>query len=423
MKLKDILLFIALFIILSWLFKGCSGDTSLDPLLSGKDVKLGVATTSMEFKQDDLVSVKLKNNTDKEISIKNDCPGEPLNVYKNINGEWQQLNVSPKIVCNSSDPLKIEAGKDLLISYTSWNHALFNEMGRYKISAEATIDGEEKTIDSNEFTVSGKSWFGYIWGTYFYQPIYNMLIYVVSNIPGYNLGWAIIILTIIIRLILFIPQQRALQSQRKLQEIQPRIKKLQEQYKDNQQMLAQQTFALYKEYKVNPFGSCLPLLIQLPILIALFFVIQNGLNPDNVFLLYQPLKNFDLSLIDVNFLGLLNLTKNEIYVLPLTVAALQFIQMKLSTARRKPKQDEDNPKKESKEKEKKGGQAEMEMATNMMTYFLPVMIALFTASAPSGVGVYWGVSTLFGIGQQLYVNNAKTRKKRSNEPEVKVIEK
>ena len=146
--------------------------------------------------------------------------------------------------------------------------------------------------------------------------------------------------------------------------------------------------------------------------------IQNGLNPDNVYLLYQPLKNFDLSLIDVNFFGLLNLTKNEIYVLPLTVAALQFIQMKLSTATRKPKQEEGLVK-----KEKKGGQAEMEMATNMMTYILPVMIALFTASAPSGVGVYWGVSTLFGIGQQLYVNSSKTRKKRSNQAEVKVIEK
>lgn len=422
MKLKDILLFVALFIILSWIFKGCSGESAVDPLLSGQNVKLGVATTGMEFKQDDIVTIKLRNNTENEITIKNDCPGEPLNVYKNINGEWQQLSVSPRIVCNSTDPIVVNAKQDLTISYTSWNHALFNEMGRYKISVSANIDGEEKVIDSNEFSVTARSWWGYIWGTFFYQPIYNLLIYVVSNIPGYNLGFAIIILTIIIRLILFIPQQRALQSQRKLQEIQPRIKKLQEQYKNNQQMLAQQTFALYKEYKVNPFGSCLPLLIQLPILIALFFVIQNGLNPDNVFLLYQPLKNFDVSLINVNFLGILNLTQNEIYVLPLTVAALQFIQMKLSTAGRKTKKKE-HPAKEGKEKEKKGGKAEMEMATNMMTYFLPVMIALFTASTPSGVGLYWGVSTLFGIGQQLYVNNSKTKKKRSNEPEVKVIEK
>ena len=416
MKLKDILLFVGLFIVLSILFKGCSGDSNMDALLSGSS--LGITTTSTEFKQDDLVSVKLRNNTDNEITIKNDCPGEPLDVFKYINGEWQQLNVSPRIVCNSTDPIKIEPKKDLTVSYTSWTHALFNEMGRYKISVAANINGEEKVIESNEFTVSGKSWWGYIWGTFFYQPIYNLLIYVVSNIPGYNLGFAIIILTIIIRLLLFIPQQRALESQRKMQEIQPRIKKLQEQYKDNQQKLAQETFALYKEYKVNPFGSCLPLLIQLPILIALFYVIQNGLNPDNVYLLYQPLKNFDLSLIDVNFFGLLNLTKNEIYVLPLTVAALQFIQMKLSTATRKPKQEEGLVK-----KEKKGGQAEMEMATNMMTYILPVMIALFTASAPSGVGVYWGVSTLFGIGQQLYVNSSKTRKKRSNQAEVKVIEK
>jgi len=409
MKLKDILLFIGLFIVISMVFKGCSGSSDIDSMLAGNS--LGIASVSNEFKQDDLVSVKLRNNTEEKITIKNDCPGEPLNVFKYINGDWQQLNVSPRIVCDTTDPLVIEPKKDLTINYQSWNHALFNEMGRYKISVTAAVNGEEKTIDSNEFSIADKSMWGYLWGTFLYQPIYNLLIYFISIIPGYNLGFAIILLTVFIRLLLFIPQQRAMESQKKLQEIQPRIKKIQEQYKNNQQKLAQETFALYKEYKVNPFGSCLPLIIQLPILIALFYVIQTGLNPDNVYLLYQPLRTFDLSVIDPNFLGLLNLTKIDVFALPLIVAGLQFFQMKLSMKKSQVK----------KEGEKKKGGAEMEMAQNMMIYILPVMIALFTASTPSGVGLYWGISTLFGIGQQVYVNNKKKRKK--NEPEVKVIEK
>ncbi|MBN1494871.1 membrane protein insertase YidC [Candidatus Peregrinibacteria bacterium] len=413
MKFKNILLFLGLFIVISMVFKGCAGNPDIDAMLTGNS--LGVATVNKEYKQDDLVSVKLRNNTEEKITITNDCPAEPLEVFRYINGEWQQLTVSPKITCDTKNDFIVEPKQDLTIKYTSWNHALFNEIGRYKIMVKATINGEAKEIESNEFTVSGKSTWGYIWGTFFYQPIYNLLIYFVSIIPGYNLGFAIIMLTLFLRLLLFIPQQRAMESQKKLQEIQPRIKKLQEQYKNNQQKLAQETFALYKEYKVNPFGSCLPLLIQLPILIALFYVIQNGLNPDNVYLLYQPLRMFDLSVIDTNFLGILNLTRIDAFALPLIVGGLQFVQMKLSMKKPEPKKEL------QKEGEKKGAGAEMEMAQKMMIYILPAMIALFTASTPSGVGLYWGVSTIFGIGQQLYVNKKKKRKK--NEPEVKVITK
>jgi YidC/Oxa1 family membrane protein insertase len=241
-------------------------------------------------------------------------------------------------------------------------------------------------------------------------------------VPGYNLGIAIILLTILLRLILFLPSQKGLESQRKLQDLQPRIKKLQEKYKNDQQKLASETFALYKEYKVNPFGSCLPLVIQLPILIGLFYVIQTGLNPDNIHLLYAPLQGFDLSLIDSNFFGLLDLQQREIFVLPLIVAALQFGQMKLALAK-KTKQPE--PKKEKKldKKGKPQAGAEMQKASEMMVYVLPVMIALFTASVPSGVGLYWGTSTIFGILQQVYVNKKVTKKSKKKEPSVKVIEK
>jgi len=407
---RQFILFTIFFFALILIMRGCTGNEDMELTLSGNS--LGIATMNEEFGQDSLVKVKLRNNTEADITINNDCPSEPLNVFKYINGQWESIAATPKIACTNTDPIVIHPGKDLIVEYQSWNHALFGDIGRYKISATTNINGEEKQFMSNEFKVTSKSWIGYLWGTFLYQPIFNALIYFISVIPGYNLGLAIILLTVILRLILFVPAQRGLESQRKMQEIQPRIKKLQEKYKNNQEKLAQETFALYKEYKVNPFGSCLPMLFQLPVLIALFYVIKTGLNPDHIHLLYQPLQGFDLTLVNTNFFGLLNLIERNVFVLPLIVAGLQFIQMKLAMTQKQAKKKKDGT-------HAKG--QEMEAATQMMVYVMPVMLALFTASVPSGVGLYWGTSTIFGIGQQLYVNK-NVKKKKSNST-VKVIEK
>ena len=411
---RQFLLFGFFFIALMLIFKGCNSSGNLDANLVGND--LGIAVLNSEYHMDDLVTVKLRNNTEKEIQIENDCPREPLNVYRYLNGDWIALEAKPNIECSYTDNFVIQPGEEMNIEYTSWNHALFHEIGRYKIGANLITNEGIREFQSNEFTVTGKSWIGYIWGTFLYQPIYNSLIYLVSIVPGFNLGIAIILLTIILRSILFIPSQKGLESQRKLQELQPRIKKLQEKYKNNQEKIAQETFALYKEYKVNPFGSCLPLLFQLPILIALFYVIRTGLNPDNVYLLYEPLKGFDLSLINSNFFGLLNLQERNILVLPIIVATLQFFQMKLSFAK-------NNVKNKKKSDKKEGPGKEMQMANQMMIYIMPAMIALFTASVPSGVGLYWGTSTIFGILQQLYVNKRVSTKRNKNKAQVRIIEK
>lgn len=417
---RQIITFALIFFALMILFRGCSGNPELEANLTGSD--LGIASLNQEYRQDSLVTIRLRNNLDSPIAIPDDCPEEPLNVFRYRNGEWIQLSVRPNIECPDREEIIIPAGEDYNIEYGAWNHALFHEIGRYKVSVDAEIDGEEKTFESNEFTVIRKSWWNHLWTTLFYQPIFNALVYIISVMPGNNLGLAIIFLTIFIRLLLFFPAQRGLESQRRLQELQPRIKKLQEKYKNNQQKLAQETFALYKEYKVNPLGSCLPLVIQLPILIALFYAIRSGLNPDNVYLLYGPLKSFDFATINANFYDLLILTERNVFTLPLIVAALQFLQMKLATAKAANKQSEKQTS-DKKSLEKKGAGQEMQMATEMMTYIMPAMIALFTASVPAGVGLYWGTSTLFGIGQQLYVNKRVKRKKKSKSAQVRVIEK
>ena len=111
-----------------------------------------------------------------------------------------------------------------------------------------------------------------------YQPIFNVLIALYNLIPDF--GVALIVLTILLRLALFPLSQKSIKSQKELSEIQPEIKKLQQQYKDDKQKQAQALMELYKEKKVNPMSGCLPLLIQLPILIALYQVCLNVFKPD-----------------------------------------------------------------------------------------------------------------------------------------------
>jgi len=417
---RQLITFAVIFFALLIIFRGCSGNEEINELLTTQPI--GVATVNEEYEQDSVVQVKIKNNSGSDVTIFNDCPSEPLDVLKYKNAEWTQLEVTSVVQCDSSDAYVIPPEEELLIEYDAWSHALFGETGRYKIRVEYEMNGEIGDIETNEFKVKNLSGLGYFWRTFLYQPIYNALVAIISIVPGSDLGLAIILLTLLLRFILFIPSQKGINSQRKLQEVQPMLKKVQEKYKNDQQKLAQETLAIYKQYKVNPLGSCLPLLIQFPILIALFYVIKGGLNPDNVHLLYEPLKNVDLVHLNTNFLGILELTERNIIVLPLVVALLQFVQMKLSTSanlKNFGKKKDDKKGKKDKKGEKKVN--EMQMATNMMVYIMPAMIALFTASVPAGVGLYWGVSTVFGIGQQVY-SFKKKKKKKKNKAEVKVIE-
>ncbi len=362
-----------------------------------------VSTTKKEYPIHEEVHVKIHNNTEKAVTVLTQaCPTQPLEVVAYKKGNWNPLNVTTDITCETTPSLQIQPNSETEIKFGPWNGKLFGELGKYKIKVTINKNSagpiEKEVIESNEFDVVPQGWFSIFWTTAFYQPIYNSLIYIISVVPGKDLGFAIIILTILIRTILLIPSQKALKSQRKMQELQPHLKKVQEKHKNNQEMLAKETMNLWKEHKVNPFGSCLPLIIQIPILFALYHVIQNGLNPSESYLLYEPLKNFSIHTIHTVFLNILPLTKVNFFVLPLIVGGLQFLQMKLALLRKG-----NNSEKDTKKKEKSVG-TEMEMASQMMVYIMPVMIAVFTASVPAGVGLYWATSTIYGIFQQLVVN-------------------
>jgi len=204
---------------------------------------------------------------------------------------------------------------------------------------------------------------------------------------------------------LLIPSQKALRSQKQLQEVQPKLEEIKRKYKGNQQKIAEETMKVWKEHKVNPMGNCLPLLIQFPILLALFHVISDGVNIGTATVLYDFLSNFSYSSLNTVLLGILPLTQKNVIVLPLIVGGLQFIQMKLSFSAKK---KTDKPKKDV-----APAGIDLGATQGLMTYFLPVMIAVFTASVPAGVGLYWGTSTLFAIGQQIVINKESKKKTQS----------
>ncbi len=411
--LKNILLFLIVFLALNFILKGCQSSEEQTSVLDQGDI--GFMTDDTSYSRNKDVTVEIKNNTAKDLIITQDCPAEPFDVFHYNNGEWVQITSQPELDCSKAESYTLKPGEEAKVPYDNWKHALFSRMGRFKIS----FTTEEKTFTTNEFIVEEEGILTKLWNGVLYRPIYNTLIFLISILPGNDLGLALILLTIIIRTILLAPSHKAMKAQRKMQEIQPKIEEIKQKYKGDQQKIAQETMLIWKTQKVNPLGSCLPLLLQFPILIALFWVVKGGLNPDNTYLLYTTYGDFSFSNITTVFLGL-DLLKINLYVLPLIIGLLQFGQMKLAMYQKGKKKGGSSAAGGA-----GGGPKEMAMASNIMMYAMPVLIAIFTAQLPAAVGVYWGVSTLYGIIQQIFVNRSfdkPGKKSDAEEVTVRVIE-
>lgn len=229
--------------------------------------------------------------------------------------------------------------------------------------------------------------------TILYNPLYNILIFLAWLVPGHSIGWAIIILTIIIRLLLWPNSIKAARAQVKMQAIQPEINRLRKEVKDQQEQ-GRALMALYKKEGVSPFGSCLPLLIQMPIIIVLYQVFRAGINESNFSLLYGFIPRPET--INQYFLGI-DLSKPDLWVLPILAGATQFALsylMQPKVALNKKDEPDDKPKEMD----------PMQMANKQMVYFFPLITIFIARSMPAALSIYWVVTTLFGIIQQLYVN-------------------
>jgi YidC/Oxa1 family membrane protein insertase len=166
-----------------------------------------------------------------------------------------------------------------------------------------------------------------LWNTIFYQPIYNSLIFIIDHITFGDVGFAIILVTIIIKLILSPLTRKSIKSQILMKRMEPEIKQIKKDF-PNKEEQAKKTFELYKKYETNPFSGCLVVLLQLPVIFALYYVFFKGLsiNPD---LIYSFIKVPES--LNTNFLGLIEMADKSI-VLGLLAGITQFIQGYLSTA-------------------------------------------------------------------------------------------
>jgi len=340
--------------------------------------------------------VELVNHSTGSIGI-NTCNDIILSIDSNPITDI--ATVAPEFCENIS----IVSGEKKLLPFSKLYKVFSTIDGKYSIRANTSF--WERTVN---LTVSKPSAIRSAISGVFYEPIYNLFVGILTFLPGHSLGLAIILITLTIRLILLAPQHHMLMSQKKLQVIQPKIKALQKQYKDDQAKLGMEMLELYKKEGVNPMGSCLPLLIQMPILIGLYWVISGANDPSNFYHLYSFFQSFNPALIDSHFLGLnLQHVWGMVgFAFSVTLAAIQWLQAKLSTGY--------NPPVKKTEKTTEWENTEMAldpaMMQNMMLYMMPIMIGISSYFFPLGVGLYWFIGTIFVIIQQWYVNVISKKK-------------
>lgn len=224
----------------------------------------------------------------------------------------------------------------------------------------------------------------------FYFPLYNTLVLILSAVPGANVGIAIVVLTIVVRTVLLPLSHKSVTSQAKMRTLTPHIEKLKEKHKDNKQEQARKTMELYKEHGINPFSGCLLVLIQLPIIFALYFVFFKGLPNLNAEHLYSFVQL--PSAVNMMFLGIL-LSKKSL-ILAFLAAITQYYQIKLSIPPMAPALPGAKP----------SFKDDFARSFNVqMRYMLPVIVFGISYSISAAVALYWTTSNLFSIGHELYV--------------------
>ena len=255
---------------------------------------------------------------------------------------------------------------------------------------------------------------GQIIDTLLIHPILNILVAIYQvlaalHIPS-TLGFAIILLTIVIRVILYPVISAQLKTSKKMQKIAPHLSKVREKHKGDAQKIQQETMRLYQEHGVNPAAGCIPLLIQLPIIWALYGVLQNitkytsasQIN-DQLYFSFLKLQ----TLWQTDFFGvplfkspgdLLSAFGVLVFLVPVITGILQYFQSKMLIPPKDPLAKKDKPK----------GTAE-DFAAAFQTqshYLFPIMIGFFSYSLPVGLSLYWNTFSVFGIIQQQILERA-----------------
>ncbi|MCX6354028.1 MAG: membrane protein insertase YidC [Candidatus Aureabacteria bacterium] len=300
------------------------------------------------------------------------------------------LKSSSGIAGYSARKIKIENGLDGVQAAIRTEGIMLKPAQKMVIPLEIYIGPKEYSA-LEAFGAAGVidfGWFGFLgkWILYALNALYRLC--------G-NYGVAIILLTVIIRLILYPLNQKSFRSMKEMQKLQPKIAVLQEKYKGDAKKKQEEMMKIYREHGVNPAGGCLPLLLQFPILIAFFRVLQNAVELWGApFILWikdlsepDALMKVATGNVTVPLIGKIIEGKSVIFinVLPILMLVVFFIQQKMTPA---------------------SGMAasrEQEQQQKLMSYVMPFMFGIIFYNMPSGLNLYFAVSTLLGILQQKYM--------------------
>jgi YidC/Oxa1 family membrane protein insertase len=246
-----------------------------------------------------------------------------------------------------------------------------------------------------------------IWNLVLYKPLLNILAVLVSIIPGGDLGVAVIILTLLVKLVLFPLSHRSIKNQAKMKLLEPELAKIKASGATKEEQ-AKQTMELYKKYKTNPFSGCLLILIQLPIIFALYYVFLKGINFDGS-ALYSFVKA--PANVSMNFLGFWDISGKSL-ILAILAGISQFFQAYFMPKSAQPAAGA---------KDDKSFQASFAKSMNMqMKYIFPFIVAFIAYNVSGAIALYWVTSNIFTIGQQIYVNK-KNKKAEEAKKEVKIV--
>jgi YidC/Oxa1 family membrane protein insertase len=231
----------------------------------------------------------------------------------------------------------------------------------------------------------------YFFQQIFYRPIFNILIFFYENLAWHDLGIAIILTTLLIRFVLYPLFHIGAKQQMLMQRIQPKVKKIQELHKGDTQKQSAALMELYKEHGVNPFSSIILLIIQIPIMLAFYWVVRSGFGVAQLSNLYSFIPQPQT--VNGLFLGLIDLTKPN-WILILLAALAQYFQARLAIYRAP------------------AGSApsSAEKMARQMSFIAPLITILIFYNLPSAIGLYWFVSSLFSVVQQYFINKHLQKK-------------
>ncbi|MAJ97500.1 hypothetical protein CL644_01255 [bacterium] len=240
-----------------------------------------------------------------------------------------------------------------------------------------------------------------IFNTFIFTPLYNGLVFLIDIVPYADVGAAVIILTVIVKIFLFPLAHKVAHMQVKMKELAPKLEELKEKYKEDKQKQTLKIMALYREHDVRPFLSILVVFIQLPIILGLYWVFFKGGLPDiQLDLLYSFVPN--PTAINMNFLGLIDMGGRSI-ILALLAGGTQFIHSYYALPKPKPRGE--NP------------SLKEDLAHSFhlqMKYVMPIIVVVISYTISAAIALYWLTSNLFAIGQELIVRRRLEHNKEAS---------